>query len=1050
MTSWRLPAGGAVDRAQPIAFEFDGRRFEGLAGDTVASALLAAGERVVGRSFKLHRPRGIVGLGWEDPGSLLQVLAPGAAPNVLATTLPLQPGLRLRSVNTWPNARFDVAGVLDWLHPLLPAGFYYKTFMAPQRAWMFYEHWIRRAAGLGRLPETPGTVEVQRRFAHADVLVVGAGPAGTAAALALARSGRRLVWVDDGDAPGGALRARCAATVALPAGAGDGPADPNDNAAVLAWMEAATREIDACPNVRRLPRTLAQARQDHGFVVCWERRADGLERLWKLRVAQTVLATGAVERPLVFPDNDRPGVMLASAVRGYLHRYGVAAARRLVVCGSDDDALACALDAQTSGIEVTAWVDTRPQVPEALRARARQAGIELIEGAAVLGVDGGARVRGLRIAAGAHGRTRLLQADGVAMAGGWSPALHLLAQPGETLRWSPAHEAFVPGMLPAGVQVAGSAAGPSDTATALVQGRAAAREALRVLQAAQIPGLAARPEASSTGFGAEGPRPLEGAAAAAAPAEAPAAAGPEPTPPALRLPARLQHRAFVDWGHDVTVGDIALAHREGYVSVEHLKRYTTLGMAVDQGKTSNVNGLRLMAALRGLPPDSVGTTRFRPPFVPMPFGTIAAEDGGDLVRPVRETPITPWHLAQGAVMYESGANWRRPGYYPRPGETLAQAAQREARAVREAAGLYDSTPLGKFELSGPGAGALLEAVCANGVTDLAEGRGRYALLLREDARLFDDGVVFRLGPQRFWLTSTAGNAEAVHAWLEQARQAHLQRADVIVTAVGAQWATLVVCGPCAREVLQRAGCAIDLAPTAFPFMALREGAVAGVAARVFRVSFTGELSYEINVPASRGLEVWQALWQAGQAVGLQAVGSEANHVLRVEKGFLSMAHEADGIATPDDLGLAWAVRIGKPFFFGQAALRRLRERAATDGPRPELVGLRPLDGGGPFEEGAQLLAHPPGADADRVVGRPGPMDPDLARRPQGFVTASVHSPACGHAVALALLDGGRARHGERVQVTAQTQAKGPGGLRLRPAEVCAPVFFDPRGERLRG
>jgi sarcosine oxidase subunit alpha len=1036
VSGWRLPAGGAVDRTRPLAFEFDGRAVTGFEGDTVASALLAAGVRVVARSFKLHRPRGIVGLGWDDPCALLQVLAPAPAPNVLATTLPLQPGMRLRSVNAWPSARFDLGGVADALHALLPAGFYYKTFMAPQGAWMFYEHWIRRAAGLGRLPEAAAAVPVQRRFAHAEVLVVGAGPAGTAAALALARSGQRVIWADDAAAPGGVLAgeppSRVARHPAPNAATDDRPEDLHDDAQTRAWITAATAEIDACPNVRRLARTLVLGRLDHGFFYALERRADGLERLWKLRAPQLVLASGALERPMVFPDNDRPGVMLASAVRGYLHRHGVASARRLVVHGGSDDALACALDAQAAGIEIAAWVDTRERVHDALREQARAAGIAVFEGAGIVGVQGRQGVRGVDIAPRRGGHAQRIAADGVAMAGGWSPALHLLAQLDGRLRWSSTHQAFLPGELPAGVQVAGSAAGLADTAACLRSGEAAAQAVLEA-QASPV-----SLPASLAGQG-PGERKLHAEASSIAPPPV----GPEPV---YALPTREQHRAFVDWGHDVTAGDIALAHREGYVAVEHLKRYTTLGMAVDQGKTSNVNGLRLMASLRGLAPGEVGTTRFRPPYVPLPFGTMAAEDAGDLVRPVRETPITAWHLAHGAVMYESGANWRRPGYHPRPGETLAQAAQREARAVREAAGLYDSTPLGKFEVRGPQAAELLEAVCANRVADLAPGRGRYALLLREDARVFDDGVVFRLGPEHFWLTSTAGNAAAVHGWLEQARQWHLRASGAFVTDVGAQWATLVICGPRAREVLRRAGCALDLNAAAFPFMAVREGAVAGIAARVFRVSFTGELSYEVNVPASRGLAVWQALWDAGQELGLQAVGSEANHILRVEKGYLSMAHEVDGIATPDDLGLAWAVKMDKPFFFGQAALRRLRAAGPGTPPRPELVGLRPLDYGGPLEEGAQLLPARAGAASSRVRGRPGPVSALPGERPEGFVTASVHSPASGHAVALALLEGGRTRLGERVRVTAQA----PGGLRLRAAEVCAPVFFDPRGERLRG
>ena len=1155
MSGWRLSAGGReIDRERRLDFEFDGRFFQGFAGDTVASALLAAGLRVLGRSFKRHRPRGLMGLGWEDPCALMQLLAPDRAPNVPAGTLPLAQGMRLQSVNAWPSARADLMGLLDLAAPWIPAGFYYKTFMGPARAWPLYERLIRRAAGLGRLPATPSPVRMRKRHAHADILVVGAGPAGAAAALTAAQAGARVLWVDDGLVPGGSLRAQAddaeddrARQVRATLQAT--PASDDPSSGTLAWVRTVAQALDALPGVRRLSGTLAQSRLDHGLVVLWQRSASGLvhgspdddtersETLWSVRVPQVILATGGFEQPMLFPDNDRPGVMLASAVRGLIHRHGVAAARRLVVVGSDDDALACALDAQAAGVDIAAWVDTRATIHANLRAAAEAAGIEVLAGHRIESVAGGAGplgfgdvpLRSVRVVPREGGPARTLHADGVAMAGGWNPALQLLAQLDGALRWDPLRGSLAPTALPEGLHLAGAARGTRDTAGCIADGVAAARAAVGALAGRRVTGGDVRHaihadvhprihgeiEADGAeypagdGTGADPPHGDDAPRAAALPDDG--------LTEVLALPPRQQRQVFVDRGHDVSVADIALGQREGYTAVEHLKRYTTLGMAVDQGRTSQVHGMRLMAALEGVEPAAVGASRLRPPFVPMPLGLLAGAEAGDLIRPVRETPLTGWHLAHGAVMYEAGSNWRRPGYHPRDGESLAQAAAREARAVRQAAGLYDSTPLGKFEIEGPQAGLLLEAVCANRVADLEVGRGRYAVLLKEDGRMLDDGVVFRLGPQRYLLTATAGQSDTVHAWLEHARQCVLPwlqgravpgtpppadpslgaasapdpgvegetpgPARAFVTAVGAQWATIVLCGPRAREILRHADTDIDLERAAFPFMALREGRVAGVAARVLRVSFTGELSFEVNVAAGDGLRVWQALWDAGQPFGLQAVGSEANHILRVEKGFISMAHEADGIVTPIDLGLGWAVKMDKPFFIGQAALRRLHpgpsgiacvepdqgtgRMPSPPKPRPELVGLQPLDDGGPLEEGAQLWTDPGvamgapagGSDDDSTRGvavRPdGTVVADAWNRSEGFVTASVIGAGCGQAIALALLDGGRSRHGETVRVSAQpahsdrATARGP-GLRTRLARVGPPAFHDPSGEAMRG
>ena len=980
MSGKRLTSGGLIDRSAPVAFEFDGKTYSGFAGDTLASALLASGVRVFARSFKYHRPRGVVGAGVDEPNAFVQLRTPRDEPNALATTLALEPGIAAAGMNCWPSLGFDLGAFADRLHAFLPAGFYYKTFMWPARAWPFYERWIRCAAGLGRAPVSASTVESQKRFAHCDLLVAGAGPAGIAAALAAARCGARVMLADDAATPGGALHARA------------------DDLVSMAWMSAATAELDAMPNVRRLAGTTVFGHYDHGFFGAIERRGLVFERAWKIRARRSVIATGAIERPLVFSGNDVPGVMLASAVRSYLHRHAVACGSRLLLLCNNDDAYAAAFDCARAGIAVAGIADLRDRVDASLQEKAAELGIDIHLGTSIIRVHGRLSVSGAEIAPTAAPRAgRRVDCDLIAMSGGWSPALHLHSQAGGRAVYDDARACFVPATGPANSQCAGSANGTFDTRDCIAEGIAAGQVASAALglRASQID-------------------PPGGVIASMCAVQA-----------SWVLPEARGGRAFVDLANDVTADDIALAHREGYRSVEHMKRYTTAGMGADQGKGANVNAIGLMAAERGVAPGDVGTTSFRPPYSPVAFGAIAADEPGARVRPARETPMTAWHEASGAVMYESGANWRRPGYYLRAGEAMADAVRRECLAVRNAVGIYDSTPLGKFEVRGPDATVFLERVYSGFVADLAPGAGRYGLMLREDGRLLDDGVAFRLEQNAFWVSTTSGNADAVHAWLEYLRQ-RVFRMKVFITPVTAQWANAVVCGPLARKVLEAAGTDIDLSPQAFAFMQVRDGRVAGLPARMFRVSFTGELSYEINVPARYGHALWEALCNAGQAFGMMPVGSEANHVLRIEKGYISIGHEADGIATPRDLGLAWAVKDAKPDFIGKRALAR---DAALGGTRRQLVGLLAQDPATVLAEGAQVI----GADNSA----------------QGYVTASVMSPSLGRSIALALLDDGRKRIGEAVQVTVQTPVHRTAGLSRTQATVVKPAFYDIPGGRLR-
>jgi sarcosine oxidase subunit alpha len=842
----------------------------------------------------------------------------------------------------------------------------------------------------------------------------------------LLAAGCSVIWADDRASPGGALGAS---------------AELADRTALESIRADADRWSSA-PGLRRLAATTVLGLHDHGLAIAVERDGWSRECLWMIRANAVCLATGAFERGLPFEDNDRPGVMTASAVRSALHRYAVAPCRQLVLAASDLSAWPVALEAHGAGLQVAAVVSPRlAAAPTALREAIRDRGIALIEGQ-VLRTQGGRH--GLAaVTVSTSGAARTLPCDGLAISGGWNPALQLYVQAGGIARYHAARGALrgePDDRMPA---LAGAVAGALSNEACAESGRQAARRLIDRLASVRAPGASVAPASAQQAIDTR---------SGAAPA--PSAHTTEPPPDPISLDAA---RVFVDLAGDVTAADIALASREGYSATDLLKRYTTLGMGPDQGRSAGVDGLLHLARLEGRDPSSLPPTRARPPFVPVAFGTLAGSDPGPLIRPTRETPITGWHRDHGAVFYESGANWRRPGYYPNAGESMDDAVRRECRAVRQAVGVYDSSPLGKFEIGGPDAAVFLERVLACRVSDLQPGRGRYALALREDGRIFDDGTVFRLDDRRYWLSSTAGNADAMASWLEYARQWLFKGAlRVMIEPVASHWADIVVCGPRARDLLARLVAPevrVELARESFGFMRWRPMTVAGIEARVFRVSFTGELSFELCVPASRGLALWEAVMAAGADLGIEPVGSEANHVLRVEKGFISLGHEVDGDTSADDLGLGWGVHWDKPDFIGRRSLAR--DRAQPVG-RRHLVGLECVDGGLPFEEGAQLLS----GGAVLVAGQ---------CKSIGLVTASVNSEALGRPIALALLEAGRLRMGEVVQVTQAQLLRGPGrgpsagapgdavrpgepvkGLSLRAARVVAPIFFDAEGGRMRG
>ncbi len=1003
----RTAQGGRVDRRRPLSFSFDGRAYEGLAGDTLASALLANGTHLVGRSFKYHRPRGILAAGADEPNALVGVRRDDAryAPNLRATQVELYAGLRAESQNRWPSLGADLGAANGLLSPFLPAGFYYKTFMWPRKAWdRFYEPRIRAMAGLGRAPTLPDPDRYLSRFAHCDVLVAGAGPAGLAAALTAADGGARVILCDEQAELGGSLLADTAATI--------------EGRPAAEWLADTVATLARHPCVTVLPRTTAFGYFAHNMIGLAERVTDHLaapdprlprERLWQVRAKQVVLATGAIERPLVFPGNDRPGVMLADAARTYLNRYGVRCGSRAVIVTAHDAAYQAALDLHRAGVTIAAIADTRAEANGALPQAARAAGLPIRLASTVVGTTGRLRVDEVRLAEvradGDLSGAEALRCDLLLMSGGFTPSVHLFSQSRGKLRFDGELDAYVPGLSIEQERSAGACRGVFGLGAALADGAAAGETAAR---AAGHGGAKARM------FAARAPEFGGGGMVGALPQGH--SAGRK----------RARPKAFVDFQNDVTAKDLALATREGFQSIEHVKRYTTTGMATDQGKTSNMNALGIVSEALGKTIPQVGLTTFRMPYTPVTFGTFAGLSRGELFDPVRTTPIHGWAVGQGAV-FEDVSLWKRARYFPRGGEDMDAAVARECRAVREGVGIFDATTLGKIEVVGPDAAEFMNRMYVNAWTKLGVGRCRYGLMLREDGFVTDDGVVGRLAPDRFHVTTTTGGAPRVLALMEDYLQTEWPELDTWLTSVTEQWAVIAVQGPRSRAVLQDLIEGVDLSAGAMPHMSVVECRVCGVPARLFRVSFTGELGFEVNVPADHGRAVWEAVFEAGKPYGITPYGTEAMHVLRAEKGYIIVGQETDGTATPGDVGLSWVLGKAKRDFVGKRSLAR---PAMASPARKQLVGLLTDDPAFVLEEGAQILADPGGADPDRLV----------PARPLGHVTSAYFSAILGRSIALAMVSGGRDRTGEQLHVTTAGHPV--------PATVTAPVFYDPEGSRL--
>ena len=993
---FRIKDKGYINRNKLINFQFNGKNFTGYEGDTLASALLANGIHLVGRSFKYHRPRGFFAAGVDEPNAKLQVELNGhSEPNVNATEIELVEGLSATSQNCWPSVEFDIGAINNLLNKFFPAGFYYKTFMWPKSFWYkVYEPFIRKAAGLGIASVQKDKERYEHKFEYCDLLVTGSGPAGLASAYAAAKSGAKVILAEDKHRFGGSLLMD---DVSI------------DNLSGKDWSDKIISELKEMPNVTVKNRSQVFGYYDHNMMVMFERVGDHLEkkseftprqRLWYIRCKEVILSTGSIERPIVFGNNDTPGVMLSSGAKEYMKVYGVLVGKKPIIFTNNDSAYETAIEFKNNGVEPLI-LDTRKEQNSELVNEAKNKGIEIKFSHAVIKANGYKKVKSAIIGEltedkSGYKNTQTVDCDCICVSGFWTPSVHLASQSGNKLKFNKEIDAFVPDISKQNEVTVGAANGDFTLQNTLNEGFKAGSKVSKKINNkeinVQVPNVTEKNHKVHDKFWCS------------------------------PLPKNIKAKRFVDFQNDVAVTDIEIALREGYRSIEHVKRYTTLGMATDQGRTSNLNGLQLVSNIENKIVPEVGHTTFRPPFTPVTIGTIVGREVGKHFMPTRLTPMHDWHIKNNAVFVDAGA-WKRPRYYKKGNETMLEAANREAKNVRDKVGICDVTTLGKIDVKGPDAAEFLNRVYTNAWMKLPIGKARYGVMLREDGMVMDDGTTTRISENHYHMTTTTAQAANVLSHLEYYLQIVWPELNVNVVSTTEQWAGAALAGPKSRDVLSKLFPNSDVSNEALPFMGYIEGDLFGVPARIFRISFSGELAYEINVQSDHGMFMWEKMMEIGKDYGIQPYGTEALSTLRIEMGHVA-GPELDGRTIPYDVSLDGMVSKKKDFI-GKRSLSKI---AFNQSDRQKIVGLIPADRKTSIPEGSHLVV-------DQNAKLPNPK--------LGHVSSSCWSVENNNPFSLAILKDGKNMIGKKLFAVSPLKNKSI------EVEVISSHYVDHEGKRVR-